>query len=153
MCVAPEVSEDGVCATKGRLGIDDPVGLEKRIDEGAPGGAITQILAATGEIELVPVVRASERRDKFPAKDTTEDLHGEEEARVLRMDPPLMIEREPSRWHHTMHVRMADQWLAPRVEDAEDADLHAQVARVGRDVSQRRGTRLKQPGVQACAIA
>ena len=36
MGVAPEVSEDGHSPTEGWLGVDDPVGLEERIDEGPP---------------------------------------------------------------------------------------------------------------------
>jgi hypothetical protein len=51
-----------------------------------------------------------------------------------------------------MHVRMADQGLPPRVEDAQHADRCAEVARVGRDVTERRRTRLKEPRVEACAI-
>src|SRR5262245_35924854 len=118
MGVAPEIPQDGGGATVGWLGVDHPVGVEEPVDETSPRGAVAEVLGATGEVELIPVVRASERRDKFPAKDSTEGLHREEEARVLRRDPPRMIEREPSRWHDTMHVRMADQCLAPRVEDA-----------------------------------
>lgn len=36
MRVAPEVAQDGGCATEGRLGVADPVGPEERVDEGSP---------------------------------------------------------------------------------------------------------------------
>ena len=36
MRVAPEVAQDGGRPTEGRFGIDDPVGLEERVDEGPP---------------------------------------------------------------------------------------------------------------------
>ncbi len=53
MGVAPEIAQDGGRATEGRLGVDDPVGLEERVDEGAPRGRGPQVLAAAGEVELV----------------------------------------------------------------------------------------------------
>jgi len=76
MGIAPEVPEDSVPSPKGRFGVDDPIGLKECVDEGVPRGAVPQVLAPSREIELVPVVRASKRLDKFPPKDPTEDLHG-----------------------------------------------------------------------------
>ena len=102
MGIAPEIAQHGRCATKGRLGVDHPVGLEKRVDEGAPLRRVMEVSGAAGEIELVPVVGAPQRVDKLPAKDPTQDFHGEEEARVLRVHPALVIERESARRH--------DQW-------------------------------------------
>ena len=40
MGVAPEVPQDGGGAAEGRLRIDDPVGLEERVDEGVPARRI-----------------------------------------------------------------------------------------------------------------
>ena len=91
MRVTPEVSEDGQGSAEGWLGVDDPVGLEERVDEGVPRGLVTQMLAAANEIELVPVVRPSERLDKLSPEEPTEDLHGQEEAGVLRGDPARVI--------------------------------------------------------------
>ena len=92
MGVAPEVPEDGGRATKGWLGVDHPVGLEERVDEGPPRRRVSEVLAPPSEIELVPVVRPSERLDKLPTEDSTEDLHGQEEAGVLRGYPARVIE-------------------------------------------------------------
>ena len=63
-----------------------------------------------------------------------------------------MIRREAACWHDAVDVRMADQGLPPRVEDAEHADLRAEMARVGGDLTERRRARLKEPRVQARAI-
>jgi hypothetical protein len=52
-----------------------------------------------------------------------------------------------------MHVRMADQGLPPGVEDAEHADLRAEMLRIGGDLAERGGARLKEPGVHARTIA
>ena len=80
---------------------------------------VTEVLAVTGEVEFVLVVCASERRDKLPAKDTTEHFDGEEEAFALRTNPALMIRGQATDRHNAVHVRMADQGLPPRVEDAQ----------------------------------
>ena len=40
----------------------------------------------------------------------------------------LMIRRQAAGGHDAVHVRMADERLAPRVEDAQPPDLRAQVA-------------------------
>ena len=47
---------------------------------------------------------------------------------------------------------MADQRLPPRVKNAEDPDLGAQMSGIGRDLAERRRARLEQPGVQAGTI-
>ena len=152
MGVAPEIAQDGGRAPEGGLGVHHPIGREERVDEGVPLRRGTEVLAATGEFELVVVVRAAERLDKLPAKDATQDLDGEEEACVLRMDPPLMIRREATRGYHAVDVWMADQRLAPGVEDAEYADLRTEMARVGGDLAEGRRTRVEEPGVQPRTI-
>jgi hypothetical protein len=76
MGVAPEVAQHGGGPTEGRFGIDDPVGLEERVDEGLPRSGVAEVLAPPSEIEFVPVVRPSERLDELPAEDSTEDFTG-----------------------------------------------------------------------------
>ena len=64
-----------------------------------------------------------------------------------------MIRREPAGRHDAVDVRMADQGLPPRVEDAQDADLRAEMARIGRDLAQRRRTgagRARCTGARHC---
>ena len=63
-----------------------------------------------------------------------------------------MIGREPTRRHDAVDVGMADQGLPPRVEDAQDADLSAEMSGIGRDLAERRCARLEEPGVQAGAV-
>src|SRR4051812_45139381 len=59
-----------------------------------------------------------------------------------------MIEGQATGRDHAMHVRMTDQGLPPRVEDAEDADRGAKMSRIGGDLTERRRARLKEPRVQ-----
>src|SRR5262249_40870007 len=90
--------------------------------------------------------------DKLPAKHLTEDLHGQEEAGVLRANPALMIAGQPPGRHDAMHMRMADQGLAPRVEDAQHADVRTTMPRVGGHLAERRGARLEEERVQTGTI-
>src|SRR5688572_1539523 len=47
-----------------------------------------------------------------------------------------------------MHVRMPDERLPPRMEDAEHADLGTEMARIRGDLPERRRAGLEEPGVQ-----
>jgi len=152
MGVAPEVTQDGGCAPEGGLRVDHPVGVEERVDEGAPRSRRAQVLAAAGEVKFVAVVGAAKRLDILAAKDLTEDRHGQEEARVRGVNPALAIGRQPTSRDHAVHVGMADQGLPPRVEEAQHANLGAEVARGRRDLAERRGARLKEPRVQTRPI-
>jgi hypothetical protein len=57
--VATEIPQDSGRAAEGRLGVDHPVGLEERVDEGSPRRRGAQMLAAARQVEFVPIVRAA----------------------------------------------------------------------------------------------
>src|SRR4051794_4714761 len=58
MRVPPTIPQDRGGPTKGGFGIDDPVGVEERVDEGVPLGRVAQGRGGAGEVERVTVVRA-----------------------------------------------------------------------------------------------
>jgi hypothetical protein len=68
------------------------------------------------------------------------------------MNPALVIGRQTTRGYDAVDVRMADQGLPPRVEDAQYANLGTELSRVGRDLAEGRGARLEEAGVEAGAI-
>jgi hypothetical protein len=90
-----------------------------------PLRGVAQALRGAREVEFVTVVRAPERLDELAAKDTTEDLHRQEEAGVLGADPVLVIGRQPSGRHDAVHVGMADEGLSPRVENTPCSRVYA----------------------------
>ena len=49
------------------------------------------------------------------------------------MDPARLIGRESARRNDAMEVRMEEQVLSPRVQDAEEADLRSEVFRIRGD--------------------
>jgi hypothetical protein len=64
-----------------------------------------------------------------------------------------MIRRQAAGRHDTVHMGMADEGLAPCVEDAEATDLRPQMTRVGGDLAQRGRARLEEPAVDTTRIA
>ena len=75
--------------------------------------------------------RSSESGDKLAPKHFAEHLHGKKEA-VPWMNPGGLIESEPSRWNDAVNMRMMLQVLAPCMENAQEADIGSQMARVCR---------------------
>jgi len=56
----------------------------------------------------------------------------------------LVIERQTTRWDHTMNVRMVQEVLAPGMEHTQEADLRTEMPRVAGDLQQSRGAGAKQ---------
>src|SRR5262249_32477203 len=73
-------------------------------------------------------------------------------ATVLGTNPVLVIRRDSARRHDAVDMGMADQCLPPGVQDAEHADLRAEMARISRDLAERRRARVKECRVQTGAI-
>src|SRR5262245_10322376 len=121
MRIAAEIPEDGRRSAKGRLDVDHPVGTEERVDEGVPSGWVAECRRRTAEVQFAARVRPAETRDKFAAKHPTEDFHRQEEAGVLRVHPALVIRGHANGRHDAMDMRMADERLSPRVQDAEES--------------------------------
>src|SRR6266850_94239 len=90
---------------------------------------VPKMLAAARQVELLARVGAPQSLHKLPTKDPAQDLHRQEEARVFGMNPALVIGRQPTSGDDAVDVRMADQGLPPRVEDAEYANLRTATSR------------------------
>src|SRR5262249_37165716 len=55
--------------------------------------------------------------------------------------------------HDAMDMRMADERLSPRVQDAEESDPGAEVRRIGSDLEERRRAGAEQEGIEVRRIA
>src|ERR1035441_1066137 len=88
--------------------------------------------------------------DELPAKDLAENLGWEKG--VAWMDPPLAIGRKAAGGHHAMNVGMVLQVLPPGVQDAEETDLGAQVAGVGRHLQQSLSAGAKQQVIDGLLV-
>jgi hypothetical protein len=63
-------------------------------------------------------------------------------------DPALTMRGNAAAWYDAMHVRMVQQILPPRVQDREEADLRAEMFRIGGDRAQRFGAGAEQHVVE-----
>src|SRR3546814_4377042 len=81
-----------------------------------------------------------------PTEQPRQHTHRQEEAGPAG-DPACPVERRTAARHDAMNVRVMMQVLAPRMEHGDEADLGAEMLRVGRDPAQRLGRRPEQDGV------
>src|SRR6516165_8456344 len=94
-------------AAERSLGVDHPVVAEKSSQPRSKRAWFGQMHEAT-------------------TKHTFEHMTGQKEA-AGRADPTAMIRCQPSGGYHAMYVRVKLQSLIPRVQDAEEADVRAEV--------------------------
>src|ERR1019366_7818940 len=73
--------------------------------------------------------------EELATKDAAEDLHGQEK-RIAWADPLTVVRRESARRNGAVYVGMEEQVLSPSVQDADHADLGAQVFAIDGDLQQ-----------------
>ena len=69
---------------------------------------------------------------ELAAKDSAKHLDGKKEI-VAWLDPAGVIGRQPTGRHHAMDMRVNFDFLSPGVQDAEEADLRAEMLGIARD--------------------
>ena len=82
--------------------------------------------------------------DELAAKDFTENSFGEKEARAPGAHPVRVIPREAAGSDDAVNVGMMLQLLIPGVQDAEEADLCAEMLSICSDLKQRLRARAEQ---------
>ena len=85
------------------------------------------------EAELLLAEEALQSGDELAAKDAAEYLYRKEEM-VFGMDPTRVVWRKTTGGYHAVHVGMRLQVLSPGVQHAEEADLRAEMFRIGGDL-------------------
>lgn len=101
---------------------------------------------------MLTAVEAFEAGDELATEDSAQHLHGKEKAGVGGVHPAAVIGRDASRRDDAVDMQMSEQILAPGVENAEDADLGAQVLGVGRDFLQSGGAGREQEMVKVTRV-
>lgn len=74
------------------------------------------------------------------------DFHRQKEG-IARLNPARAIRRETARRYGAVNVRMQEQILPPRVQNAEESDLGSEVPGVGRNLEQRCRAGVPAPGI------
>ena len=146
MGVAGQILQHLLCAAKGWLGVDDPVGPNRLIKQALEGLAVGVPAQHAEETELSATKSLLQSSDELAAKDTTQNAHREEEVGAP-LDPLLAVGRKPAGGHHAVQVGMMHQVLSPRVQDGEKTDLGAEMLGLGGNLQERLGSCLEQDAV------
>ncbi len=122
-------------AAERRLGVDDPLGLD-RIDEKAVEPiCVGEPSQPATELEPAPLEGGPEARQELAPEDAAQHPDRQEEA-VMARDPSRAVGREPATRHNAMHMGVVLEVLPPGVEDGQEADLSPEVSGIGGDVQQ-----------------
>ena len=92
-----------------------------------------------------------ESGDELTAEHTAEHFDGKKKG-VVGGDPASVVRSESTSGDYAVNMRMMLQLLIPGMEDAEEADLCAQVAGIGRDLQQSFGAGVKQQVVDQSLV-
>ncbi|HEY4355591.1 MAG TPA: hypothetical protein VGN16_07590, partial [Acidobacteriaceae bacterium] len=117
------------------LRINYPVLTEQGSKKGVKRFSSREHFHATGKRQLSGMESALQAGDEPSAENSAQHFYRQEES-VARVNPVLMIGSETAGRNYAMNMRMDLQILSPGVQDAEEADLCAQVLRVGCDVKE-----------------
>ena len=138
MGVAGEIGEDGLRSGEGSLGEDHPCGAAQRRERGLEGALVGERGEVAEECEPTGLVQPCEPFEEETAEQAREHAHGQEEA-WLAGDPARPVRRQAAARDDDMDMRMVGQRRAPGVEDGGEADVRAQMLRVGGDGDERLG--------------
>src|SRR5690349_3777883 len=131
-------------STEGPLGINHPVVTIELAKERAKSFVLCQRPQRPGEDQFSFLESLLQSVDELAAEHAAEHLHGQEEGGARRMNPVLMVGRHAAGGNDAVDVWMVQEILAPGVEDAEEADLSAEVLGIGGDLQQGGGAGAEQ---------
>jgi len=117
------------------LGVHDPVFTEQGSQETGESLRLSKRSAGSEKDELVPTECEPQARQKLSAKHPAQDLHRQEEV-IGGADPLLVIRRQPAAEYDAVNVRMRLQSLAPGMQNAQQADLCAQMPGIGSNLQE-----------------
>jgi hypothetical protein len=108
---------------------------------------LSQKLQVSVEVELAILKRLFERVDELAAKNFLQHVLGQEVI-VSGTNPARVIGREAAGRKDTVHMWMSGELLAPRMQDAEETDLCAEVSGIASDFEEGFGTGAEQEVVK-----
>ena len=132
MGVSAQVLQHILGTTEGWFRVDHPVLTEQGPQPGCKGPRLSKQDEVAVELECAFAECGPKSGDELAAKDTTEYLDGEKEARA-GSDPAGVIEREPTGGDDTVDVGMEPELLVPGMEHTEEADLGAEMSGIAGD--------------------
>ena len=141
--VSAEVAQGVPGSAEGALRIDDPVVTEEGSQPHTEGTWFGQMGKASVELQIASMKGGLESGDELAAEDAAEHVNGQEES-VGRTDPAGVIGSQSAGSHDAVSMRVEQQTLIPGVQNAEEADLGPEMARIPGDLEQRLCTGMEQ---------
>src|SRR5271167_5197697 len=127
MGVSAEITQGMFGTSERGFAIDHPVMLEQLAKPGGEDLRLSELIQIAIEAKLPYVAGAFQRRHELTAKNPAQHFDGKKE-RVAGVDPVGVVQRESTRWEHTMDMGMMLQPLIPGVQHAEETDLGTQMS-------------------------
>ena len=125
-------------AGEGSLRIDDPLGLAGPAEVLGVARWVAERLQPAGEVQLPGLEGVLQRREEHPPEVAGQDPDRQEEPGAAG-NPGAPVVGEPPTRNDAVQMGMMHERLAPGMEDREEAELGAEVARVGSDRPERVG--------------
>jgi hypothetical protein len=151
MGVAAEIGLHLLGTAEGWLGIDDPFDAPQLTEPAGEGGGFGECRKFAEETEFAGREVGAQRVEEQPAEQAAEHADRQEEPRATG-DPARVVERWTAAGHDAMDVRVVMQALAPGVKHGDEADLGAEMLRVGGDGAQRLGRHAQQDGIDGLLV-
>lgn len=152
MGVVAEVAKELGGAVEGAFGIDDPRFLVEGVAEGGPGVGVLEIGESTPKIEFSALSSQDEALKEEVFKTFAKHLYGQEEVRA-GMDPTSSIGGETAGRDDAVDVGVMEEVLRPGMEEGGEANVGAEMTRVGSDLEEGLGGGMEQEVVEKSGIS
>ena len=134
--IAADILEDLFRAREGSLGVDHPVGLVDWREVAAECCGFLQVAMRREEVQPAGGKCLLEVMQEPSPEQSRQHSDRQEEARTAR-DPAVAVLCDAATRDQAMQMRVVHQVLPPGVEHGQEADLGAEVGRIGGDGAQR----------------
>jgi hypothetical protein len=151
MGIAAEIGQHLLGVAEGWLGVDDPIDAPQLAEPACEGDGFGECRKLAEETEFAGREVGAQRVEEEPPEQPREDTHRQKEAGSAG-HPARTVERWTAAGHDAMDVRVVMQVLAPGVKHGDQADLGAEMLRVGGDGAQRLGRRAQQDGIDGLLV-
>src|SRR5665213_4217882 len=137
MRVAARITEHLTRAAERMFRVNHPFGFFHGSKIPCERGLVFERFGFPEELQLTVPESFTESCGKHTAEQARENAYGQKETGTA--GDPLVIRGEAAAGDDEVYVRMMRQILSPRMKDAEEADLGAEMFRIARDGEQRFG--------------
>jgi len=104
---------------------------------------VGQYQSWAGTAELFTPIETFQSGEELAAKNAAQHFHRQKEG-IARMYPVVVIRGQTSGRDHAMDMRMQEEVLAPSVQNADHADLRAEVLGIPGNLNRRGGRMVKK---------